>query len=273
MATVAPSPGSLPNSTKCQRVDATVGRLIPPDRLWASRASTLDAYRAILITHLFGLAFGLGGAAMLDTIMLIACRRSRVSRDLIALLHTASAMVAAAMTLLVISGIGFFLAGAEATPKFWAKMVIVLIACGNGLVVHQLIFPWLETGTASGNGTPELPVHRARIAAASAAISSVSWSAALILGASRGQAMGIIPILGIYFVALFGALLVSTMLIAPRVFTLQKRERIPFRTGMKERSAAISYRARCTLASVQTALDRFRATRRTALTQRDIPSS
>ncbi len=210
---------------------------------------------------------------MLDTIMLIACRRGRVSRDLVALLHTASAMVTGAMALLVISGIGFFLAGAEATPKFWAKMVIVLIACGNGLVAHRLIFPWLESGTASGNGTPELPVHCARIAAASAATSSVSWSAALILGASRGQALSTIPILGMYAVALSGALLVSTMLIAPRIFALPERERLPLRIAMKRMAAAISCCVSSALASAQTALDRFRTTRRTALTQRDIPSS
>jgi hypothetical protein len=162
---------------------------------------------------------------MLDTIMLVACRRGRVSRDLVAVLHVASVVVAGAMALLIISGIGFFLTGAEATPKFWAKMVIVVIACANGLVAHRLIFPWLKAGTASGNGLMELPGSSARIAAASAATSSISWSAALILGASRGHALGIVPILGIYAIVLCGAVAVSTVLVAPRVFTLLDRER------------------------------------------------
>ena len=211
---------------------------------------------------------------MLDTIMLVACCRGRVSRDLIALLHTASAMVAGAMALLVFSGIGFFLAGAEATPKFWAKMVIVLIACGNGLVAHRLIFPWLEAGTTSGNGTPALSVHRARIAAASAATSSVSWSAALILGASRGQALGMIPILGIYTIALCGALLVSTMLIAPRIFALPERQRLPFRIAMKQVTVTVpSFASRALTGAAQIVIGRFRTTVRPGWTQRDIPSS
>jgi hypothetical protein len=240
----------------------------------ARRASTLDAYQSILIAHLFGLAFGLGGAAMLDSIMLVACRRGRVSRDLVGLLHTATTLVTGAMALLVISGIGFFVAGAEATPKFWAKMVIVLIACGNGLVAHRLIFPWLEAGTASGNGTLELPVNCARIAAASAATSSVSWSAALILGASQGQALGLVPILGIYSIALCGALLVSTMFVAPRIFALTEDERLPLRSTMKRNAAALSRFVSGSLAvAVQTALGRFRTTGRTSLTRRDCQGS
>ncbi len=186
----------------------------------------MTLYRIILIVHLFGLAFGLGGASTLDSIVLVACRRRRISRDLMDVLHAASGLVAAAMVLLSLSGAAFFLVGVQATPKFWAKMVIVLVACANGIVAHRLIFPALTEASATGAGRLCLRRRTARIAAISAAISSISWSAALILGAWRGLTLGMAPILAAYAAMLCAAMLVSMFLVAPRVFdfTDGKRE-------------------------------------------------
>lgn len=178
----------------------------------------MTAYRIVLIVHLFGLAFGLGGASTIDSIFLVACRRGRVTRELAEVVHAAAGLVAGAMALLIVSGAAFFAVGVDATPKFWAKMVLVGVACLNGLAAHRLIFPLIERGAAEGTGRLHLRPWSARLAAASAAISSVSWSGALILGAWHGLKIGIAPILAAYVVVLIGAILVSAIFVAPRIF-------------------------------------------------------
>jgi hypothetical protein len=178
----------------------------------------LIVYRIVLIAHLFGLALGMGGASTIDSTFLVASRRGRVTRDLVEVVHAAAALVAGAMVLLAVSGAAFFSVGAEPTPKFWAKMVIVAIACLNGLAAHRLVFPLFEAAAASGTGRLHLRPWSARLAAASAAVSSVSWSGALILGAWRGLKLGMVPILAAYASVLAVAVLVSAILVAPRVF-------------------------------------------------------
>jgi hypothetical protein len=160
----------------------------------------------------------LGGASTIDSIMLVACRRGRVTRELVEVVHAAAGLVVGAMVLLTISGTAFFLVGVEATPKFWAKMVIVGVACLNGLVAHRFIFPLIENAAASGSGFLQLRPWSARVAAASAAISSVSWSGALILGAWHGLKLGMTPILVAYVCMLAGAIVVSAVFVAPRIF-------------------------------------------------------
>jgi hypothetical protein len=196
--------------------------------------TALTAYRIILIAHLFGLAFGLGGASTIDSILLVACRRGKVTRELVDVVHSAAGLVAGAMVLLAVSGTAFFLVGSEPTPKFWAKMVIVAIACLNGLAAHRLVFPLIESAATSGTGRLHLRPWSARLAAASAAVSSVSWSGALILGAWRGLRLGMVPILAVYASVLAAAVLVSAILIAPRVFVFapagfRRRQAISFR--------------------------------------------
>jgi hypothetical protein len=144
------------------------------------------------------------------------------------------------MVLLAVSGVAFFFAGAEATPKFWAKMVIVLIACANGLAAHRLIFPWLRSAAATGNGRLWLTRRRARIAAASAAISSVSWSAALILGAWHGLTLAVTPILAVYTGGLCLAVSVSALLVAPHVFEFSDRASHNSLTGPRRQWPAVA---------------------------------
>jgi hypothetical protein len=180
----------------------------------------LIAYRIVLITHLFGLAFGMGGAGTIDSIVLVAARRGRVTRELVEVVHAAAGLVAGAMALLAVSGAAFFAVGAEATPKFWAKMVIVGIACLNGLAAHRLVFPLIEAAAAPGTGRLHLRPRDARLAGVSAAVSAVSWSGALILGAWHGLVLGMAPILAAYAAALAGAVLVSVVFVAPRVFVI-----------------------------------------------------
>jgi hypothetical protein len=207
----------------------------------------LIAYRIILIVHLMGLAFGMGGATAFDAIFLVSSRRGKVTHDLVEVVHTAANLVAGAMIMLVISGIAFFEVGAQPTPKFWAKMVIVGIACLNGVVAHRLVFPLIETAASSRAGYLYLQPWHARLAATSAAVSGVSWSAALILGAWHGLQLGLVPILLAYAGILAVAVLTSSIIIAPRIFVFEpiyRRSRRARAAGLAQSLAlAIGYRS------------------------------
>jgi len=56
------------------------------------RRSALIAFRIILIAHLLGLAFGMGGASTIDAILLIAARREKVTRELVEVIHVAAGL-------------------------------------------------------------------------------------------------------------------------------------------------------------------------------------
>jgi hypothetical protein len=202
----------------------------------------LTAYRLVLIAHLFGLAFGMGGASTIDSIFLVASRRGRVTRELVEVVHAAAALVAGAMVLLVVSGTAFFAVGAEPTPKFWAKMVIVGVACLNGLAAHRLVFPLIESACTSGTGRLHLRPRNARLAAASAATSSVSWSGALVLGAWHGLKLGMAPILTAYGIVLAGAVIVSAVFVAPRVFVFAPTRKRLFQVkSLRDLPAALAF--------------------------------
>jgi hypothetical protein len=196
----------------------------------------LIAYRIILIVHLMGLAFGMGGATAFDAIFLVGSRRGKVTHELVEVVHTAANLVAGAMVLLVISGIAFFEVGAQPTPKFWAKMVIVGIACLNGVIAHRLVFPLIEAAASSRTGYLHLRPWHARVAATSAAISGVSWSAALILGAWHGLQLGLVPILLAYTGILAVAVLTSSIIIAPRIFVFEPI----YRRSTRARAAGVA---------------------------------
>lgn len=189
----------------------------------------MSAHQVVLIAHLLGLAFGMGGAVTIDAILLIASLRRPVTQELVEVIHVASGLVAGAMIVLAVSGAAFFLTGSQPSPKFWAEMVIVGVACLNGLAAHRLVFPMIESGVAPSRGRLRLRRRRARLAAASAAVSGVSWFGALVLGAWTGCPFGMAPLLAGYAIILTGGIAVSVLLVAPRVFDLAPTRRRPER--------------------------------------------
>lgn len=171
-----------------------------------------------LAAHLVGLALGAGGASTLDIILLVAVRSRRVSDDLIRLLHAASCVVIGAMPLLLVSGLAFLAEGTVPTPKFWAKMVVVAIACANGAVVHRWVFPRVEAAARRGDGGLRLGTRDARLAASAAAVSAVSWYGALMLGTLRGPTLPFVDLVALYLGVLVAAVGVASMVVAPCIF-------------------------------------------------------
>jgi len=171
-----------------------------------------------LIVHLTGLALGAGAASTLDVILLLAVRTRRVSPDLIALLHGASRVVIAAMLLLLVSGLAFLTEGVAPTAKFWVKMVVVTVACVNGVITHCQLFPRVQAAVRTGEGDLILCLRDQRFAATAAAVSAVSWYSALVLGAMRGPTLSFAGVLALYLGVLGVAVAVATCVVAPAVF-------------------------------------------------------
>ncbi len=77
-------------------------------------------------------------------------------------------------------------AGSPTSPRFWAKMTIVLIASLNGFVMHRLLFPIFArcAREKTAIGSAEF-IRYAPLLVIAGPVSAISWYAALILGAWR----------------------------------------------------------------------------------------
>ena len=138
--------------------------------------------------HFIGLAMGLGGATLLDLMLLRFFVRGRITEDTYSVFAFASRVVDAGLRLLWITGLGFlFLYALTApelltNPKVHAKLAIVAILTLNGFFIHQIILPSLRRQIGQ---TLFAGVTRSRrvIFVTSGAISVVSWYMPVALGA------------------------------------------------------------------------------------------
>jgi len=84
------------------------------------------------------------------------------------------------------------------------KMIVVAVLLINGLILNLRIAPKLSTGAVSKR------VRKAAYALGS--VSGGSWLSAFILGTMRASPLPFSQLLGIYVLALGGAILVSQLL-------------------------------------------------------------
>ena len=142
----------------------------------------------LTITHLFGLALGAGGAFASDWIFLLSAHDARISRTETRFLSLGSKLVWTGVTILALSGLGLFLLDPTrllASPKFLAKMSVVLIIILNGISFHFLHLPRIRRHAGEHFPSSDEFMRYRFALVASGAISFVSWSSALILGAWR----------------------------------------------------------------------------------------
>ncbi|MGR3759984.1 hypothetical protein ACUXV3_07595 [Roseobacteraceae bacterium NS-SX3] len=137
--------------------------------------------------HFAGFAIGLGGATLLDLMLLRFAVLRHVSADTAAFAAFASRIIGAGLKLLWLTGLGFLLLYALSdpanlsNPKVHAKLLIVAILTVNGGFIHLVVLPFLRRQTGrrlfEGMGT------RQRYAfLASGAVSVVSWYTPAALG-------------------------------------------------------------------------------------------
>lgn len=131
----------------------------------------MDLHSILLITHLIGVALGVGGATFGGILYLKAMKDGKIDPMEGEWLSIIFKVVRIGLAILVVTGFGFFLeyrfTGQEERlldPRLWAKLTIILILVANALMIQMRKIPmWLGES-----------------------LSLTSWYGALVLGIMRG---------------------------------------------------------------------------------------
>jgi hypothetical protein len=170
---------------------------------------------ALAIAHLFGVAVGAGGAFMSDAMFMSSVKDSRFSKTEVRFLKLGSVMIWSGVALLVLSGLGLFSfdpARYLASSKFLAKMTIVTAIVVNGLVFHFWHIPLIHKHMGMHFPTSDEFMRKRSWIMASGAVSFVSWSSAIVLGALRGVPWSYPQIMGLYLAVLAAAVVIAVSL-------------------------------------------------------------
>ena len=101
----------------------------------------------IIFVHLSGLAFGIGGAWILDLYILRKMHKSPITKENIQIITFISKVVVIGLAMLWLSGVSFIVFYNFVQPelllnhKIWAKSVIVIILTVNGYYLHKFVIP------------------------------------------------------------------------------------------------------------------------------------
>lgn len=144
----------------------------------------------LIIGHLIGLMLGFGVAVFLDLYLLRYLFHRKITPEVIQTVLFGSKVVNAGLILLWITGLGFLWhyqvtsPDKLTNPKIWAKVTIVVLLTLNGAAIHFVILAKLRAKIGSALLTHEpLPVQLGLLF--SGAISGVSWTMAMALGAIK----------------------------------------------------------------------------------------
>lgn len=150
----------------------------------------MEIKTGLVIAHLIGLALGVGGATLMDLILVRFVVRGTIAREHADILHFSSFLVGGGLLLLWVSGIGFlthyyfYNPQALGNPKVMAKIAIVGILTVNGTLIHQHVLPVIErnVGRRLFDG---VTARQKSWMLAAGAVSATSWYVPLALGALR----------------------------------------------------------------------------------------
>ena len=185
----------------------------------------VESRTALLLLHLAGLVVGLGAALLMEIRLLPHLRARPLERRDLAWLETGGTCVKVGLGLLWLSGAALVALGwmnnpdILLNPKLHAKLVIVVLLSVNGVVLHQLVLPYLRgrVGQTILSGA-----SRAQLAGlmGSAALSAVSWQAAAFLGMARElnftvAAGDILGFYGLLVLAAWGLASIANWLLRP----------------------------------------------------------
>lgn len=169
----------------------------------------LDAKTLFLILHVFGVALGAGGAFMSDGMFFLTIKDRSISKTEFNFIELAHKLVSLGLLVLIISGVLIFFTNPQgylASPKFLAKMTIVLILGINALFFHYKHIPLFKK--SQGELLSVVPgfTQASFGIFISGAISVVSWSFSLVLGMIKVQPFNYLTIMGAYLVLVILAL-------------------------------------------------------------------
>ena len=168
------------------------------------------------VMHLVGLSLGLGGATLLELIVLRFLVLDTVLAEHCRIIAFSSRIVAVGLALLWISGLGLLLhyglfePERLGNPKLLAKVTIVAVLTLNGALLHRFVLPftYARVGQRLLHGVGST---RRSLLLTTSVVSAVSWYGALLIG-SIPQLNVAVPawaILAAYGVALAGGAAVA----------------------------------------------------------------
>jgi hypothetical protein len=193
------------------------------------------------LLHLCGLIMGVGGAVMVDVVMLRHAILKPVSRYALLQAQLLGRVVAGGLVLLWVSGatLVWIMALIDPTsvdnPKLWAKIVIVAALTLNGFAIWLVTMPRLEKQFGRGYFDRTSNKDRAILTFISS-FSTVSWLSAFIIGATQ-ELNRVVPawkILANYGIALLG----GWLMLYAFAYWVSREQRMPAsRTKLSGRTA------------------------------------
>ena len=180
----------------------------------------------IMFMHLSGLAFGVGGAWILDLYILRKMHASLVTKEHVQIITFVSKVVIIGLILLWLSGtlflIFYSLVEPELlrNPKIWAKVVIVIVLTINGYFLHKVVLPVIS----SNQGAlliSKINLKEMNVFMLTGCVSFVTWPFVMILGtfASLNFAFSFFAIIAFYLLTLTLSVAVASIL---KGFLLEK---------------------------------------------------
>ena len=177
--------------------------------------SFVDGRTLLLIAHIFGVAFGAGGAFISDIMFFTSIRDKSISETEMKFLVVGSYCVFIGLGILILSGAGLFFLNMDrylTSSKFLAKMTIVAIILINGIFLHKTHMPHLKRHIGAHLPSSDEFIRHRPFLLTSGAVSVISWSFAIILGVFRGIPFPYTNIMAVYGVVLILAILVALLL-------------------------------------------------------------
>lgn len=179
--------------------------------------SFLIEYRSLFaIAHILGMALGLGGATIVDILFFKFLKDFRISEWEADVMRALSEIIWFALSVVVLAGFFLYFPEADAlnqSPKFLAKMLVVLAIIINGAFLNLFISPKLvEISFREEHDRAPGGLRRIRkLAFALGAVSLVSWYSAFILGMIREIAAGFSAIISVYLIAVLIGVVISQL--------------------------------------------------------------
>ena len=149
----------------------------------------MDVHTLLLIAHLLGVCFGLGGTLILDFRLFRLVTGATIEPDDFLFARVLSRYVQLGLVLLWGSGVAFFALAPDGQASLQparvrAKLVVIVALTLNGMLIGGLAVPLVSrnVGRPLFDGIGEA---KRTILIASAVISSVSWVTPFVLGSIR----------------------------------------------------------------------------------------
>jgi len=166
-------------------------------------------YLGLLVFHIIGVIIAVGSATLVDYLHLVALRKKRLEKGLVAMYPLISKMINGALVLLYITGIALLAQKPEllASNLFRVKMVLVAIVTINGLYLQKIVSPHLDKCVIKGTKYCTKKVLNS--SAISGSISIVTWYSLVILSLTKTIGYSAIFVIKTYAITLAIAMLIA----------------------------------------------------------------